>query len=113
MRALTKLAYPLAILATLAFASAPAHAQFEGAGDQVTQQFAPMMEQFAPMMEQAAPMMEMMKSKIGKKRMSQIMQMVGPMMAGMMASGGDGFSMAGMPGMTGDGPTRRGRARSK
>ena len=112
MRALTKLAYPLAVLATLAFASAPAHAQFEGAGDQVTQT-APRMEQFAPMMEQVGPMMEMMKGKIGKKRMGQVMQMVGPMMAGMMASGGDDFGMAGMPGMMGDGPARRARPRYK
>ena len=49
MRILTKLTGPLAVLATFAFASAPAHAQFEGGGDQMAQ-FAPMMEQFAPMM---------------------------------------------------------------
>jgi hypothetical protein len=116
MSALTKLACPLAIFATFAFASAPAHAQFEGTGDQMAQ-FAPMMEQFAPMMEQLAPMMQMMKGKIGKKRMAQMMQMAGPMMSSMMASGGGDFtSMPGIPGMegiTGDGPTRQARKRRK
>lgn len=53
MSALTKLSYPLAILAAFALTPAPAHAQFEGAGDQMAQ-FAPIMEQFAPMMEQVA-----------------------------------------------------------
>lgn len=116
MSALIKLACPLAILATFAFAPAPAHAQFEGAGDQMAQ-FAPMMEQFAPMMEQLAPMMQTMKGKMGKKRMGQMMQMVGPMMSSMMASGGGDFtSMPGMPGMEGimgDGPARHARKRHK
>jgi hypothetical protein len=40
MSALRKLSYPLAILAAFALAPAPAHAQFEGAGDQMAQ-FAP------------------------------------------------------------------------
>lgn len=109
MSALTKLACPLAIFATFAFAPAPAHAQFEGAGDQ--------MAQFAPMMEQLAPMLQMMKGKIGKKRMGQMMQMVGPMMSSMMASGGGDFtSMPGMPGMEGimdGGPARHARKRHK
>lgn len=109
MSALIKLACPLAILATFAFAPAPAHAQFEGAGDQ--------MAQFAPMMEQLAPMMQTMKGKMGKKRMGQMMQMVGPMMSSMMASGGGDFtSMPGMPGMEGimgDGPARHARKRHK
>ena len=47
MSILTKLPYSLALLATVAFTAAPAHAQFEGTGDQMAQ-FAPMMEQFAP-----------------------------------------------------------------
>jgi hypothetical protein len=118
MRALTKLAYPLAVLATLAVAAAPAQAQYEGAGDQVTQQFTPMMQQFgpmmeqlAPMMEQMAPMMQMMKSQMGNKRMGQLMQNVAPMMAGMMGSGGGDFGMAGLQGMMGNGSTKRARAK--
>jgi hypothetical protein len=119
MSTLTKLACPLTILATFAFASAPAHAQYEGAGNQMAQ-FAPMIEQFAPMIEQLAPMMETMTRKIGKRRMNQMMQMVGPMMSGMMPGGGDSFaSPGGMPDMralaslTGDGSGRYGRARHK
>ena len=111
MRALTKLAYPLAILATFAFAAAPAQAQYEGKGDQVTQQFTPMMQQLAPMMEQMAPMMQMMKGQMGNKRMGQLMQNVAPMMAGMMGSGGGDFGMAGLQGMTGNGSTKRSRAK--
>ena len=110
MSTLTKLACSLAILAT--FASAPARAQFEGAGDQ--------MAQFAPMIEQLAPMMQMMKGKIGKKRMAQMMRMVGPMMSRMMARGGDDVtSLANMPGMEGmmsmmgDRPTRLARRRHR
>ena len=83
MRALTKLSYPFAILAAFALAPAPAHAQFEGAGDQMAQ-FAPMMEQFAPMMEQVAPMM-----------------------LSMMAPGGSMPGMENITGMMGDGATRR------
>ena len=105
MKTVTKLACPLVISATFVFAAAPAHAQFEGA-DQ--------MAQFAPMLEQFAPMMQKMQSKIGKKRMAQMMQMVGPMMA--MMPGGDGGG-AGMPGldgfanMMGDGTPRHARKR--
>lgn len=107
MSTVTKLAcssvMSLAILA--AVASTPARAQFDqyGGGDQMAQ-FAPMMEQMAPLMEQAAPMMQAVMSRIGKKRMRQIMQMAGPMMA-MMASGGGGdFAGAGgMPGFAGAG----------
>jgi hypothetical protein len=101
-----KLCGPLAILATLAVATAPAHAQFEGAGDQMAQ-FAPMMEQFAPMMEQFAPMMQRMTSKIGKKRMGHMMQAVAPMMLSMMAPGGSMPGMESITGMMGEGPTRR------
>jgi hypothetical protein len=103
---LTKLCGPLAILATLAVATAPAHAQFEGAGDQMAQ-FAPMMEQFAPMMEQFAPMMQRMTSKIGKKRIGHMMQAVAPMMLSMMAPGGSMPGMESITGMMGEGPTRR------
>jgi hypothetical protein len=105
MKTVTKLACPLVISATFAFAAVPAHAQFEGT-DQ--------MAQFAPMIEQFAPMMQKMQGKIGKKRMAQMMQMVGPMMA--MMPGGDG-SAAGMPGldgfanMMGDGTGRHARKR--
>jgi hypothetical protein len=63
MSTLTKLACPLTILGTFAVASAPAHAQYEGAGNQMAQ-FAPMIEQFAPMLEQFAPMMETMTRKV-------------------------------------------------
>jgi len=112
MKTVTKLACPLVISATFAFAAVPAHAQFEGT-DQMAQ-FAPMIEQFAPMLEQFAPMMQKMQGKIGKKRMAQMMQMVGPMMA--MMPGGDGGA-AGMPGldgfanMMGDGAPRHARKR--
>jgi hypothetical protein len=113
MSALTKLSYPLAILAAFALAPAPAHAQFEGAGDPMAQfapmmeQFAPMMEQFAPMMEQVAPMMQRVTGKIGKKRMGQIMQMAAPMMLSMMAPGGGMPGMENITSMMGDAPTRR------
>jgi hypothetical protein len=119
MSTLTKLACPLTILTTFAFASVPAHAQYEGAGNQMAQ-FAPMLEQLAPMLEQFAPMMETMTRKIGKRRMNQMMQMVGPMMSGMMPGGGDSFvSPGGMPdtralaSLMGDGSGRYGRARHK
>jgi hypothetical protein len=106
MSALTKLSYPLAILAAFALAPAPAHAQFEGAGDQMAQ-FAPMMEQIAPMMEQVAPMMQRVTGKIGKKRVGQIMQMAAPMMLSMMAPGGGMPGMENLTSMMGDAPTRR------
>ncbi|MEA2954789.1 MAG: hypothetical protein QOJ58_281 [Alphaproteobacteria bacterium] len=99
MSILTKLPYSLALLATVAFTAAPAHAQFEGAGDQLAQ--------FAPMMEQFAPMMQRMTNKIGKKRMGQMMQMVAPMVASMMPPGGDMPGMENVMSMMGDGPTRR------
>jgi hypothetical protein len=99
MSILTKLPYSLALLATVAFTAAPAHAQFEGAGDQLAQ--------FAPMMEQFAPMMQRITSKIGKKRMGQMMQMVAPMVASMMPPGGDVPGMENVMSMMGDGPTRR------
>jgi hypothetical protein len=119
MSTLTKLACPLTILTTFAFASVPAHAQYEGAGNQMAQ-FAPMIEQLAPMLEQFAPMMETMTRKIGKKRMNQMMQMVGPMMSGMMPGGGYSFAspagvpdMRGLASLVGDGSGRYGRARHK
>ena len=103
----TRLSYSsLALLVTVAFTTAPAHAQFEGTGDQMAQ-FAPMMEQFAPMMEQFAPMMQRMTSKIGKKRMGRMMQMAAPMVASMMPPGGDMPGMENVMSMMGDGPTRR------
>jgi hypothetical protein len=112
MSILTKLPYSLALLATVAFSAAPAHAQFEGAGNQFAQ-FAPMMEQFAPMMEQFAPMMQRMSSKIGKKRMGQMMQMVAPTVASMMPPGGDMPGMENVMSMMGDAPTRRTGRRHK
>ena len=106
MSTLTRLSYSLALLVTVAFSAAPARAQFQGTGDQMAQ-FAPMMEQIAPMMEQFAPMMQRMSSKIGKKRMGQMMQMVAPMVASMMPPGGDVPGMENVMSMMGDGPTRR------
>jgi hypothetical protein len=106
MSTLTRLSYSLALLVTVAFSAAPARAQFQGTGDQMAQ-FAPMMEQIAPMMEQFAPMMQRMSSKIGKKRMGQMMQMVAPMVASMMPPGGDMPGMENVMSMMGDGPTRR------
>src|SRR4051812_14809615 len=105
MSILTKLPYSLALLATVAFTAAPAHAQFEGAGDQLAQ--------FAPMMEQFAPMMQRMTSKIGKKRMGQKMQMVAPMVASMMPPGGDMPGMENVMSMMGDAPSRRTGRRHK
>ena len=99
MSTLTRLSYSLALLVTVAFTTAPAHAQFEGTGDQ--------MAQFAPMMEQFAPMMQRMTSKIGKKRMGRMMQMAAPMVASMMPPGGDMPGMENVMSMMGDGPTRR------
>jgi hypothetical protein len=98
----TKLACSLAILA--AVASTPARAQSDQYGGGQMGQFAPMMDQMGPLMEQAAPLMQAVMSKIGKKRMRQIMEMAGPMMA-MMASGGGGdfYGAGGMPGSYGGG----------
>jgi hypothetical protein len=48
-----------------------------------------------------------MSSKIGKKRMGQMMQMVAPMVASMMPPGGDMPGMENVMSMMGDGPTRR------
>lgn len=112
MSTLTRLSYSLAFLGTVAFSAAPAHAQFQGAGDQFAQ-FAPMMEQFAPMMEQFAPMMQRMTNKIGKKRMGQMMQMVAPMVTSMMPPGGDMPGMENVMSMAGDGPARRAGRRHK
>jgi hypothetical protein len=107
MRTLTKLACSLTAAATFAFASVPAHAQFEGA-DQMAQ-FAPMIEQFAPMIEQFAPMMQKMQGRLGKKGTAQMLQMVGPMMSMMAPGGGSPAGVAGFDGimnMMGDGPGR-------
>src|SRR6185503_17891752 len=87
MSTLTRLSYSLALLVTVAFSAAPAHAQFQGAGDQ---------------MAQFAPMMQRMTGKIGKKRMGQMMQMVAPMVASMMPPGGDMPGMENVMSMMGD-----------
>ena len=86
MTKFTKLAGPLAIVAALAFTSAPAKAQFGGMG--------------MDNMEQMAPMIEMMKQRMGKKRFAQLMQTMGPMMEKMMANQGGGFG-GGMGGFGG------------
>jgi hypothetical protein len=81
MNPVSKLAGLLVAL-TIAFAAAPAHAQF--GGDQMTQ---------------FAPMLEMMKQKMGKKRFGHLMQTMGPMMANMMGNeGGGGFGGGGFGG---------------
>ncbi len=100
MSTVTKLACSLVILA--AVASTPARAQSDQYGGGQMGQFAPMMDQMGPLMEQAAPLMQAVVSKIGKKRMRQMMEMAGPMMA-MMASGGDFYGAGGMPGFYGAG----------
>ena len=51
------------------------------------------------MMTQMAPMLEMMKAKMGKRRFGQMMQAMGPMIAGMTEGGGFG----GIPGGFGGG----------
>jgi hypothetical protein len=123
MSTLGKLTCPLAVMAAFAFATTPAHAQFEGGGEQMAQ-FAPMMEQFAPMMQHMAPMMQrlapMMNSKMGRKYMNQMMLMAAPMMASMTAPGGGDFGsfaampgIEGMAGMLGDSPPKRARRRAK
>jgi hypothetical protein len=84
MTKFTKLAGPLAIVAALAFTSAPAKAQFGGMG--------------MDNMEQMAPMIEMMKQRMGKKRFAQLMQTMGPMMERMMANQGGGLGGGGFGG---------------
>src|SRR6266508_1078860 len=63
MTRLAKFAGPIAILAAVSFASAPAKAQFGGMDESQMQQF--------------APMLEMIKQKMGKRRFGQMMQMMG------------------------------------
>ena len=82
MTRLAKLACPLAVLAALSLASAPAKAQFGGMDESQMQQF--------------APMLEMMKQKMGKRRFGQLMQMMGPMMMQMEGQGGFSGMMGGM-----------------
>jgi len=84
MTRLAKLACPLAVLAALSLASAPAKAQFGGMDESQMQQF--------------APMLEMMKQKMGKRRFGQLMQMMGPMMMQMEGQGGFSGMMGGMGG---------------
>jgi hypothetical protein len=79
MTRLARLTCPLAILAALAFAPAPARAQF---GDDAQ-------------MQQFAPMLEMMKQHMGKKRFGEMMKMMGPMMANMEGQGGLSSLMGG------------------
>jgi hypothetical protein len=57
--------------------------------------------------------MQRMTSKIGKKRMGQMMQTVAPMVASMMPPGGDMPGMENFMSMMGDGPTRRAGRRHK
>jgi hypothetical protein len=79
-----------ALLLSFTLTAAPAQAQFGGGGD---------------MMTQMAPMLEMMKAKMGKRRFAKVMQAVGPMMSGMMESGGGGSygGVEGSGGMMGGG----------
>lgn len=91
MTRFAKLACPLAVLAALSLASAPAKAQFAGMDEAQMQQF--------------APMLDMMKQKMGKRRFGQLMQMMGPMMTQMESQGGFSGLMGGggMPMMGGGG----------
>lgn len=73
------------LFAALATAT-PAKAQFGGGGGG------------EDMMTQMAPMLEMMKARMGKRRFTQLMQTMGPMMSNMMDNGGGGLG-----GMTGGG----------
>jgi hypothetical protein len=91
MTRFAKLAGPLAILAALSFAPAPAKAQFAGMDEGQMQQF--------------APMLEMMKQQMGKRRFAKMMQTMGPMMAQMQGQGGmsslGSMDMGQMAGMIG------------
>jgi hypothetical protein len=108
MTRIAKLACPLAILAALCTASAPAKAQFGGIDDK--------------QMEQFAPMLEMMKQKMGKERFGELMKTMGPMMEQMQGQGGlSGGSidigqiasmMGSMKGLMGA-PPRTGRGKGK
>lgn len=81
-----------ALLLLFSLSTAPAKAQFGGAGGD-------------DMMTQMAPMLEMMKAKMGKRRFGMMMQTMGPMMSRMMDNGGGGFGgmMGGMPSGVGGG----------
>jgi hypothetical protein len=76
-----KLACPLAVLAVLGAAGAPAKAQFAGMDEGQMQQF--------------APLLEMMKEKMGKRRFGQLMQAMGPMIIQMEEQGGLSALMSG------------------
>jgi uncharacterized membrane protein YgcG len=89
MTRLARLTCPLAVLAALSFASAPAKAQFGGMDDAQMQQF--------------APMLEMMKKQMGKKRFGEMMKMMGPMMANMGEGGGGLGGLMGGGGFGGGG----------
>jgi hypothetical protein len=81
-----KLACPLAVVAALSVAAAPAKAQFAGMDDGQMQQF--------------APLLEMMKEKMGKRRFGQLMQAMGPMILQMEEQGGlSGLTSGNMAGL--------------
>jgi len=108
MRVLTKLAFPLWLLAICAVATEPAHAQFQGAEAQMGQ-FAPMLEQFAPILEQMAPLIQKMQNRIGKRRMARLVQMAEPMMSMMPSGDGSALGVDGLTSLSGDIRGRRAR----
>jgi hypothetical protein len=86
MLGFAKRACPLAVLAVLVSAGAPAKAQFADEGQ----------------MQRFAPVLEMMKQKMGKRRFGQLMQTMGPMIMQMEEQGGFSTLTGGdMPGIGG------------
>lgn len=77
MNTLIKLGCPFAVAVAVALTSVPAHAQL-------------FREDELGQMKQYAPFLEMMKQRMGKKRYGEMMQRMGPMMAGMTGNGGNG-----------------------
>lgn len=90
MKALLKIGCASSVLLLVA-ASGPAYAQFGGFGGEGQDQ-----------MQQYAPMIEMMKKRLGKRRFTQLMQTMGPMLANMQQQGG-GMGGMGMGDMFGSG----------
>ena len=102
MNHLATLAFPLAIIAALAVAAAPARAGLDNAPTHTrpadvpgqTDLFGPLIEQVAPMMQQIAPIIQkltpIIKGTTSMKQMEQMMQMADPILSKLMTSDGDG-----------------------
>jgi hypothetical protein len=83
-----RLACPLAVIAVLVSAGAPAKAQLAGMDEGQMPQF--------------APLLEVMKEKMGKRRFGQLMQAMGPMILQVEEQGGFSALTGGtMPGVGG------------